>query len=250
MLGISDTEKNKIFVTMNATFKNEEKCRAAMETIVTDAHAAYGVNSHFWFRSKDGKSLFVLEQYADELALRKAIRRFTSARIAFFRSIKVVDVAVYGTVSNMIRVMFAPLRPQYMDYYGGYSKTVTEAKDAGIKNFERNRILIATNARIRDEEKCNVAMKGLVEDAYAESGTNSHFWCRSKDGKALFVLEQYADEKALIEHLMANPTSRTAFFESVEVSDVNIYGTESDKTKEVFGSLNPAYMTYYGGYSK
>ena len=59
-------EKNKIFVTLNGTFKDEEKCSVAMETIVKDAHAAYGVNSHFWFRSKDGKSLFVLEQYEDK----------------------------------------------------------------------------------------------------------------------------------------------------------------------------------------
>ena len=57
-----------------------------METIVKDAHAAYGVNSHFWFRSKDGKSLFVLEQYEDNKALSQAIRRFTTARISFFRS--------------------------------------------------------------------------------------------------------------------------------------------------------------------
>ena len=42
----------------------------------------------------------------------------------------------------------------------------------------------------KDEEQCKVAMEGLVKDSYAETGTNSHFWCRSKDGKALFVLEQ------------------------------------------------------------
>lgn len=248
--GMSDMEKNRIFVTMNATFTNEERCRVAMETIVKDAHAAYGVNSHFWFRSNNGKSLFVLEQYEDKKALRKAIRRFTSARISFFRSIKVINVSVYGSISTSSRLMFAALRPQYMDYYGGYSKNVAKAKEAGIKNFERNRILVATNANFKDEEKCKVAMEELVEDAYAESGTNSHFWCRSKDGKALFVLEQYANEKALIEHLMANPSSRAAFIESIEVGDVSVYGSVSDKIKEKFASLNPTYMNYYGGYSK
>ncbi len=252
MLGISETEKNRIFVTMNATFTDEEKCRVAMETIVKDAHAAYGVNSHFWFRSKDGKSLFVLEQYEDKKALRKAIRRFTSARISFFRSIDVIDVAVYGSISKSSKLMFAALKPKYMDYYGGYSRNETkaQAQEAGIKNFERNRILVATNASFKDEEKCKVAMERLVEDAYAESGTNTHFWCRSKDGKSLFVLEQYADEKALVEHIMPNSTSRAAFFESIEVGDVNIYGTEADKVKEMFAPLNPTYMNYYGGYSK
>ena len=67
-----DGERKRIFVTMNATFKDEEKCRIAMETIVNDAHAAYGVTSHFWFRSRNGLSLFVVEQYADESALRQA----------------------------------------------------------------------------------------------------------------------------------------------------------------------------------
>ncbi len=249
-VGISDMERNRIFVTMNATFKDEEKCRVAMETIVKDAHAAYGVNSHFWFRSADGRSLFVLEQYEDKKALRKAIRRFTSARISFFRSIKVIDVAVYGAPSTSSKLMFAALKPQYMNYYGGYSKHIVKAQEAGIKNFERGRILIATNARFKDEEKCKTAMERLVNDAYAESGTHSHFWCKSKDGKALFVLEQYADERALIAHHMANPTSRASFFESIEVRDVTLYGTESDKIKEIYNSLNPTYMDYYGGYSK
>ena len=176
--------------------------------------------------------------------------RFTSARVSFFRSIKVNDVKVYGTASNMIKLMFAPLRAQYMEYYGGYSKDVAEAEEAGIKDFERNRILVSMNATFKDEEKCKVAMGGLIENAYAESGTKSQFWCKSKDGKALFVLEQYADEKALIEHLMANPTSSAAFFESIEAGDVNVYGTESDKIKETLASLNPTYMNYYGGYSK
>jgi len=249
-VGISDTERNRIFVTMNATFENEEKCRVAMEKIVNDAHAAYGVNSHFWFRSEDGKSLFVLEQYEDKKALRKAIRRFTSARISFFRSINVIDVSVYGSVSTSSKIMFAPLGPKYMDYYGGYSKIVTKTKETGIKNFERNRILVALNASFKDEEKCKVAMEGIVEGAYAESGTNSHFWCRSKDGKSLFVLEQYADEKALIEHVMANPPSRAAFFESIEIVDVTVYGTVSNQIKEMFAPLNPTHMNYYGGYSK
>jgi len=243
-------EKNRIFVTMNATFKDEKKCRIAMETIVKDAHAAYGVNSHFWFRSEDGKSLFVLEQYEDKKALRKAIRRFTSARMAFFNSIKVIDVSIYGSISLGSKLMFATLSPQYMDYYGGYSKNVAIAQEAGIKKFERNRVLIALNASFKDEEKCHLAMEAIVKDAYAESGTNSHFWCKSKDGSSLFVLEQYADEKALIAHIMANPPSRATFFESIAVGDVTVYGTVSEKTKEMLAPLNPAYLEYYGGYSK
>lgn len=243
-------QSNRIFVTMNATFKDEEKCRVAMETIVTDAHAAYGVNSHFWFRSKDGKSLFVLEQYEDKKALRKAIRRFTSARISFFRSINVIEVSVYGSISKSSKLMFAALRPKYMDYYGGYSKMVAKAKEAGIKNFERNRVLVATNANFKDEEKCKVAMERVVEDAHVANGVNSHFWCRSKDGKALFVLEQYADEHALKEYVLKNSFSRTAFFESIELVDVTVYGAVSDKIKEAFVPLSPTYMNYYGGYSK
>lgn len=249
-VGMKEVEKNRIFVTMHATFKDEEQCRVAMETIVSDAHAAYGVNSHFWFRSEDGKSLFVFEQYEDKKALRKAIRRFTSARMSFFRSIKVEEVAVYGGISASSKLMFSLLRPKYMEYYGGYSKNVAITQEAGIKDFERNRIYVVTNATIRDEEKCKVAVEELIEEAYAKSGTNSQFLCKSKDGEALFVLEQYADEKSLIDHLMANPTSRTAFFESIEVGDVTVYGNVSDKVKVMFASHNPIYMNYYGGYSK
>ena len=67
----------RIFVTLNASFTDVEKCRSAMETIVANAHAAYGVDSHFWFQSDDGKSLFVIEQYKDKKALNQAVRRFT-----------------------------------------------------------------------------------------------------------------------------------------------------------------------------
>lgn len=243
-------KSNKIFVTMNATFKDEEKCRVAMKTIVEDAHAAYGVNAHFWCKSKDGKSLFVVEQYEDEKALRKAVMRFTSARIAFFSSIDVTNVSVYGNVSKMIKLMFAPLSPLYMDYYGGYSRNGTKTQEVGISNIERNRIYLALNATFKNEEQCKVAMEGIVKDAFAESGTNSHFWCRSKEGKSLFVLEQYEDEKALIEHILANPPSRSDFFESIEMVDVTVYGSVSDKINEMFVSIDPAYMSYYGGYSK
>lgn len=243
-------EKNRIFVTLKGTFKDEEKCRIAMETIVKDAHAAYGVNSHFWFRSQDGKSLFVLEQYEDKKALRKAIRRFTTARISFFRSIEVIGISIYGSISFSSKLMFAALRPQYMDYFGGYSKNIAITKETGIKNFERNRILVTTNASFKDKMKCKVAMEKLVKDTYAESGTNSHFWCSSKDGKSLFVLEQYTDKAALEENLLANQSSRAAFYESIEVIDVTIYGNVSAKIEKIFATLNPVYMNYYGGYSK
>ncbi|MEM7036543.1 MAG: hypothetical protein AAF570_06135 [Bacteroidota bacterium] len=116
--------------------------------------------------------------------------------------------------------------------------------------MEKISIFVALNAIIKDEAQCKVAMAGVVEDAYAESGTKTHFWCRGEDGKSLFVLEQYADEKALIAHVMANPPSRAAFFESIEVVDVTVYGTVSGQIKAMFAPLNPGYMDYYGGYSK
>jgi len=243
-------ENNKVFITLDATFKDEEKCRVAMEKIVNDAHAAYGVNSHFWFRSEDGKSLFVCEQYQDNKAVSQALRRFTMARMSFFRSIEVIGISLYGNISKGNKFMFAAFKPLHMEYYGGYSKNVAKTEVAGIKNSERNRILVALNASFKDEEKCKKAMEGIVEHAYAETGTKTHFWCRSKDEKSLFVLEQYEDEKALIEHVMANPPSRAAFFESIEVVDVTVYGSVPDKIKEMFAPLNPAYMNYYGGYSK
>lgn len=243
-------ENSRIFVTMNATFRDEEKCRAAMEKIVKDAHAAYGVDSHFWFRSKDGKSLFVLEQYKDEKALGKAIRRFTFARISFFRSIKVTDVSVYGNVSNGIKFMFAPLRPQYMDYYQGYSKTAVESKESGIQNSERNRVVVATHARFKGEEEAKLAMEGAAGSAHVGSGAKTHFWCRSKDRTAFFILEQYDDEQALIEHDVANPAARADLFESIGGGDAAVYGSESNQVKEMFAPLNPTYLSYYGGYSK
>ena len=243
-------EKSRIFVTMNALFRDEEKCRVAMETIVKDAHAAYGVDSHFWFISEDGKSLFVIEQYKDLQALRKAIRRFTFARISFFRSIKVTDVTVYGNVSSDIKFMFAILKPRYMDCYLGYSKNVVEFKESGIQDFERNRIFVAKNARFKNKKQGKIAMDGVAESAPTDSGTNTYFWYKSKDGKELFLLEQYDDEQALTEHYMANPPARPDFFGSIAGVDATVCGGNSSQIKEMFAPLNLTHMNYYGGYSK
>lgn len=248
--GIDDVERSRVFVTMLATFKDEERCRVAMETIVSDAHAADGVTSHFWFRSDDGASLFVIEQYENEGALRSAVRRFTSARLSFFRSIKVAEVAVHGDVSFVIKAMFFPLRPTYMTYFGGYSKNVIETQEPGIKGFERNRVFIATNAASRGEQQRAALMTQLVSSAYAEPGTNSHFWTTGKDGEALSVLEQYADEHTLIDYLGTDPSSSAALAELAELNEITIYGAESDEVRAAYAPLNPTYMSYYGGYSK
>ena len=248
--GVRRGEKERIFVTMDATFRDADRCRVAMETIVSDAHHAYGVNSHFWFESKDRKSLFVVEQYGDARALMMAIRRFTSARVSFFRSIQDYKISIYGDATFAIKAMFSFMRPKHMNYYGGFAKAVAATTEPGIKDFERGRVLVATNATFSDEAKVKKAMMALVKEAHAESGTSSHFWTRGKDGKDLFVLEQYADEKALLNHLVANSTSRAAFLESVEVRDVTVYGSESGEVEEILSPLGPTYMTYYGGYSK
>lgn len=243
-------EANRIFVTLSAAFTDEERCRVAMEKIVSDAHAAYGVNSHFWFRSEDGKSLYVLEQYEDKMALRKAIMRFTSARFSFFRSIAGSHISIYGSVATSSKLMFAAMRPQYMEYFGGFAKGVDETKEAGIKDFERSRILVVTSARVKDEGKCRAAMQEITADAHAESGTKSHYWCRGGGGQDLHVLEQYADEGALVDHLNGGLPAQAAFLDSVDVVDATVYGNVSGEVEELFASLDPTFMGYYGGYSK
>lgn len=245
-----DVERKRIFVTMNATFKNEEKCRVAMETIVNDAHAAYGVTSHFWFRSTDGRSLFVVEQYADESALRQAVRRFTSARVSFFRSIKQANVSVYGDVSFGIKLMFSVLWPRYMKYFSGYSKDIGDVDGGGIKDFERKRVFVATNATFRDAAQGAQAVEALAESTYAEPGTKSYFSTSTKEGADLFVVEQYADEQALVDHLAGSAALREAVLASVDVKHVTIYGAQSDEVEAMFAPLNPTSMDYYGGYSK
>lgn len=243
-------EKNKIFVTLNGTFKDKEQCRMAMETIVNDAHAAYGVNSHFWFQSDDGKSLFVLEQYKDKKALRLALRRFTKARVSFFRSITEIEIAIYGNVSFGAKLMFLALRPRYMDYYGGYSKGVAKTEEPGIKEFERKRVIVTTSAEIRDKEKCDVAMETIVNGAQGKTGVKSHFWCKNKDGRSLLILAQYEDEKAMLEHAVLNQLPDADFIDSSRVTDVRVYGAVSDQAKETVAAFNPKFMSYFGGYSK
>lgn len=244
---IPETERERVFVTMNATFKDEATCRAAMETIVSDAHAAPGVTSHHWFRSDDGSSLFVVEQYENKTALSKAVRRFTRARISFFRSIDVVDVSVYGDASLGTKVAFSLLRPTHMNYFDGYSKPVA-AMETGIQDVERDRVFIATNATFEDDAAVNDLAARSAERTHAEAGIGSHFWARND--RALFVLEQYANESELVAHLRADTSSRAALHEAADVRDVTVYGARSDAVTAMLAPLDPTYMTYYGGYSK
>lgn len=247
---VTAEEKNKIFVTLNGKFKDKEQCRVAMETIVNDAHAAYGVNSHFWFQSDDGTSLFVLEQYEDKKALSQAIRRFTKARVSFFRSITDFDIALYGNVSFGSKLMFAAFRPQYMDYFGGYAKGVAKTEEPGIKAFERERVIVATSVEVRNEQKCRAAMETIAKTAHAKDGVKSHFWCKSKDGKSLQILEQYEDETAFLEHAVTSQNLGADFVDSSRITDVRIYGAVSEQAKEMFAALEPRLMRYFGGYSK
>lgn len=243
-------ESKTIFVTLNGTFKDAEKCRIAMETIVKDAHAAFGVHSHFWFRSEDGKSLFVLEQYENNKALSQAIRRFTSARMSFFNSIKDISISVYGNISKGNKLMFAALRPQYMDYYDGYSKPVAKTKESGIKTSERNRILVALNGTVKAGSQHQDALQMVLNEAQGERGMKTHFWCRAKDGKSLFLLEQFEDEKALIDHFQTASPSRAALLNSMSDLERKVYGKLEDQTTPMPASNQTSYMEYLGGYSK
>lgn len=247
---ISNMEKNKIFVTLNATFKDEKTCRTAMETIVNDAHAAYGVNSHFWFKSADGKSLFVLEQYEDKKAVTQAIRRFTTARINFFRSIKDIEIVIYGNVSTIIKLMFAALRPQYMNYYEGYSKNIKINNEPGIKPFERNRILVVTNAELKNEQSFKSQTQDLIKNSFDKVGIKSHFFCINTDKKQISIIEQYEDEAALFERVEINQHFAAGISNSVKITDVTVYGADSNKINEAFAEIDPEYMNYFGGYSK
>ena len=133
---------------------------------------------------------------------------------------------------------------------GSINENVLSVVEQIAKNMDDQRIFIGLNAIVIDEEKLRIGMEGVVADAYPRPGTKTHFWARGEDGESLFVLEQYADELALIDHIMGNPPERAIFFESIEIVDLTIYGNVSDSIKELFASLNPNYMSYFGGYSK
>ncbi len=111
-----------MIVALNATIKDEEKCKAAMEAIVADAYAEDGTKTHWWCIADDGKSLFVLEQYDDADASIAHIMADPPSRGDFFASIDIVDVTVYCDLTPELKAMYDPLNPVYMSYYGGFSK--------------------------------------------------------------------------------------------------------------------------------
>ncbi len=116
--------------------------------------------------------------------------------------------------------------------------------------METNRIILAMNAKIKDEMKCKIAMQAIVEAAHDEPATKSHWWCIGEDGESLFVLEQYDDAAAAVAHVEANPPARANFLEAIEVVNVMVYCDLTSELKELLEPLNPTFMGYYGGFSK
>ena len=155
-----------------------------------------------------------------------------------WKPIKVVDVSVYGDVSLVIKVMFAPLRPTYAKYYAGFSKSVPESDGSGIKDVERNRVFVATHGVLLDASG-NDATTKLPAAAHAEPGTSSHFWTQGRNGNDLFVLEQYQDEGALVEHLRSNADLRAAALSQVHVREVTIYGADPAVVGTTTGAAIP-----------
>ena len=137
-----------------------------------------------------------------------------------------------------------------MNYYGGFSRGGAKTEETGIKSHERKRIIIATSAEIRDEEKCIAAMENIVKNTHSKSATKSHFWCKGNDGKSLRILEQYEDEKALIERAIPDEYTESDFTASTRITDVMIYRAVSEQTKEQFAAHRPKLMNYFGGYPK
>ena len=89
-----------------------------------------------------------------------------------------------------------------------------------------------------------------MNDAHTAFGVNSHFWCKGNDGKSLMILEQYEDEKALIELAITDEYADSDFTVSTRITDVMIYRAVSEQTKEQFAAHRPKLMNYFGGYPK
>ena len=86
--------------------------------------------------------------------------------------------------------------------------------------------------------------------ALSEQARRSHFWTQGRSGDDLFVLEQYQDETALVDHLRSNADLRAAALSRVDVREVAIYGADPAVVSEFYDAANVTYMNYFGGYSK
>src|SRR5262245_37198559 len=97
--------------------------------------------------------------------------------------------------------------------------------------------------------------KGLIEEMMdstrSEPSTLMYEWSISEDGSVVHGYERFADSEAAVAHLSAfGEKFAKRFLAAVDPTRLSVYGTPSDRAREMLAALGPAYLAPLGGFAR
>ena len=101
-------------------------------------------------------------------------------------------------------------------------------------------------------EKFKQVVAGLVAASKQEPGTLEYEYAVTADNSTIDIIERYVDSDAVVHHVVDNFGAHFAkdFLALVKPTRFVVYGTPSDKAKEVLTPFNPIYLTPFDGFTR
>ncbi|OON97179.1 MAG: hypothetical protein ATN31_08555 [Candidatus Epulonipiscioides saccharophilum] len=93
-------------------------------------------------------------------------------------------------------------------------------------------------------------MKKRVDDTKKEKGIIKFEWALGEDQETATIQEEYANSKALLEHMQSVAQFSSNYFKLFDLSKVLIYNEVSPELRDALVGLNPIYMKFIGGFKK
>lgn len=101
-------------------------------------------------------------------------------------------------------------------------------------------------------DKFKQVVAGLVAASKQEPGTLEYEYAATADNGTVDIVERYVDSAAVIHHVVDNFGAHFSkdFLALVKPTRFVVYGTPSDKAKEVLAAFNPVYLTPFDGFTR
>lgn len=100
-------------------------------------------------------------------------------------------------------------------------------------------------------DKFKQVVAELVAATKQEPGTLEYEFTVGADGTTVDIVERYVDSDAVVHHVVDNFSAHAEdFLALAKPGRFAVYGTPSDKVKEVLAGFNPMYMTPFDGFTR
>ncbi len=206
-----------------------------------------GTITYWWSRTEDGNRYADIDCYADPQAAMLHLDSWREHSVEFIAYATIGRCLVLGDVTDDIRGELIALTPQYMSYYGGFSKENKPNKSSGEIPSD---IIWSLEGKITNRELFHESMQKLTAITEGESGSVSYLWYVDEED-SFFILEHYTDSTAAIQHMANSKSVGNIFYDSTQIDRFRTYSNiNNSELAESISPLNPESLQFMGGFSK